>query len=69
MIVITVFPKSICAITCLIALAACAPLQSPIGPIRIGVKAPQGTVEIKEAVDGLVVGHRLMASGEYELAI
>ena len=69
MIAITAFPKIICAAVCLIALSACEPLQSPLGPERVGVKAPQGTVEIKEAVDGLIVGHRLMASGEFELAI
>ncbi len=31
--------------------------------------APSGTPELDEVVDGLVVGHRLMAAGEYELAL
>jgi tetratricopeptide (TPR) repeat protein len=34
-----------------------------------GIKAPKGTVKVTEAVDGLIVGHRLMAAGEYELAL
>lgn len=36
---------------------------------RIGVRAPKGTPKLAEAVDGLIVGHRLMAAGEYELAL
>ena len=31
--------------------------------------APTGTDPRKEAVDSLIVGHRLMAAGEYELAL
>ncbi|SPH24627.1 hypothetical protein DEA8626_03678 [Defluviimonas aquaemixtae] len=31
--------------------------------------APSGPVRGAEAVDGLIVGHRLMAAGEYELAL
>ena len=31
--------------------------------------APSGPVDASEAVDGLTVGHRLMAAGEYELAL
>jgi Flp pilus assembly protein TadD len=31
--------------------------------------APAGAPRVAEAVDGLVVGHRLMAAGEYELAL
>ncbi len=34
-----------------------------------GVAPPPGTEHITEAVDGLLVGHRLMAAGEYELAL
>jgi Flp pilus assembly protein TadD len=44
-----------------LALAACAPQQT--GPF-----APAGPGR-GEAVDGLTVGHRLMAAGEYELAL
>lgn len=38
-------------------------------PERIGPPPPAGTPEVTEAVDGLIVGHRLMAAGEYELAL
>lgn len=31
--------------------------------------APTGVPDVEEAADGLVVGHRLMAAGEYELAL
>jgi tetratricopeptide (TPR) repeat protein len=31
--------------------------------------APSGVVRGEEAIDGLIVGHRLMAAGEYELAL
>jgi len=44
-------------------------VQSPLGPTHVGPKAKKGSVVITEAIDGLVVGHRLMASGEYELAL
>ena len=37
--------------------------------IRHGVRAPAGTKRVTEDVDGLLVGHRLMASGEFELAL
>lgn len=30
---------------------------------------PTGAVRAEDAVDGLIVGHRLMAAGEYELAL
>jgi len=31
--------------------------------------APVGTPQIEEGIDGLTVGHRLMAAGEFELAL
>ncbi len=31
--------------------------------------APQGVAQGEKSVDGLIVGHRLMAAGEYELAL
>ncbi|PWE31980.1 hypothetical protein DDZ14_12230 [Maritimibacter sp. 55A14] len=52
-------------------LPACAP-RPPQGYLELerqGPPAPAGTPAITEAVDGLVVGHRLMAAGEYELAL
>jgi len=57
------------AIAMSLSLAACEPVTNDIENTRIGVKAPRGTVTVSDAVDGLIVGHRLMASGEYELAI
>ena len=46
-----------------LALAACSQGQSHDGPFAPGV-ARNG-----EAVDGMIVGHRLMQAGEYELAL
>ena len=40
-----------------------------LGSERQGPPAPPGTPTITEAVDGLIVGHRLMAAGEHELAL
>ncbi len=34
-----------------------------------GPPPPDGTLEITDAIDGLIVGHRLMAAGEFELAL
>ena len=34
-----------------------------------GPAAPDGTAQVRDAVDGLEVGHRLMAAGEYDLAL
>lgn len=34
-----------------------------------GLPPPPGTPRVTEAVDGLLVGHRLMAAGEFELAL
>lgn len=51
----------------LTALAACEPKPPALGP-GADPFAP-GLVTREESVDGLLVGHRLMAAGEYELAI
>lgn len=48
-------------------ITACAPALNPLFADRVGPPAPPG-LEI-ETVDGLTVGHRLMAAGEYELAL
>ena len=53
----------------LIFLAACQNQTAGLHNDRVGLKAPPGTLEVTEAVDGLIVGHRLMAAGEYELAL
>lgn len=47
----------------LLALAACSQGPSSDSPYAPGIK------KNSEAVDGLVVGHRLMAAGEYDLAL
>ncbi|MGB8621761.1 MAG: tetratricopeptide repeat protein [Paracoccaceae bacterium] len=49
-------------------LAACQPTGG-LQPYHEGLPPPPGTPSITEAVDGLVVGHRLMAAGQYELAL
>ena len=49
-------------------LVACGPTR-PIGVSNKGQPFPPGVDLRAEAVDGLTVGHRLMASGEYELAL
>ena len=54
-----------------LALAACSEGDPDmrLAAERIGLEAPAGTPELRDAVDGLEVGHRLMAAGEYELAL
>lgn len=51
-----------------LALLACAP-QSWLGSELRGPLPPIGTARITEAVDGLEVGHNMMAAGEYALAL
>lgn len=48
-------------------LAACS--AGGLSPRGDGVYAPSGPARSAESVDGLTVGHRLMAAGEYELAL
>lgn len=55
-------------LSALLLLAACQQTGG-LDALYEGPKAPPGTPRIEEAVDGLVVGHRLMAAGEYELAL
>ncbi|TCM84473.1 tetratricopeptide repeat protein [Rhodovulum steppense] len=52
----------------LLALAACQQ-TGRLDPGFQGLPPPPGTPRVTEAVDGLTVGHRLMAAGEYELAL
>lgn len=42
-------------------------LLDSAGPDQLG-PAPKG-LDVPDAVDGLIVGHRLMAAGEYDLAL
>lgn len=48
-------------------LAACS--SGGLQPLEDGVFAPQGQPQGEKSVDGLIVGHRLMAAGQYELAL
>lgn len=50
-----------------IALAACETTR--LSPRDDGVYAPTGGFDPEASVDGLIVGHRLMEAGEYELAL
>ena len=50
------------------ALAAC-DTAGGLGPLEGGAFAPTGTPRGEQSVDGLVVGHRLMKAGQYELAL
>lgn len=50
------------------ALSACQSTGA-LKPLHEGLKPPPGTPVVKEAADGLIVGHRLMAAGQYELAL
>ena len=60
-------------LACLLLLGACSPLgmgkPGSLVEHHKGIKAPKGTEKVTESVDGLIVGHRLMAAGEYELAL
>ncbi len=56
-------------IATVLALAGCRADDGALENNRIGLKPPKGTETVSEAVDGLIVGHRLMAAGEYELAL
>lgn len=48
-------------------LAACQP--GGLSSTDNGPYAPNGVPLLRTSVDGLIVGHRLMAAGEYELAL
>ncbi len=56
------------ALPLVVVLAACG--EDPrLAPLNEGLPPPPGIEGADEAVDGLIVGHRLMAAGEYELAL
>lgn len=57
------------AIGLMLAVAACENPQGPLANTHNGVAPPAGTRSVTEAVDGLIVGHRLMAAGEFQLAL
>ena len=53
----------------LVLLSACDGPNSPLDADQDGLNAPVGVSLVDEAVDGLIVGHRLMAAGEHDLAL
>lgn len=55
------------ALAAALALAGCT--DDRLTPLTEGPYAPGGVARGAEAVDGLTVGHRLMAAGEYDLAL
>ncbi|WP_093360490.1 tetratricopeptide repeat protein [Tropicimonas isoalkanivorans] len=57
----------VCAL-CL-AVSACDKDDERLQPLNQGPALPKGVQGTETAVDGLVVGHRLMEAGEYELAL
>ncbi len=60
--------KSLIALACAAALSGCTQ-EAALAPLGEGPPPPPGTPLVRDAVDGLEVGHRLMAAGEYELAL
>lgn len=50
-------------------LGACVDGGNTLANTRNGPSLPPGAEHVNEAVDGLIVGHRLMAAGEYTLAL
>ena len=53
-----------------ILITACTPEHDRLAPLeREAPAAPDGTVVLRDAVDPLIVGDRLMDAGEYELAL
>ena len=61
--------RGLITITALIGLAACQQNPDTLAALREGPSAPEGTVVLRDAVDGVLVGHRLMDAGEYDLAL
>jgi len=62
-------PFRVGTLALLLIATGCVQTQGWLGDERTGPRPPPGTPRVTEAVDGLVVGHRLMAAGEYELAL
>lgn len=59
--------NALLAVALAVALAGCD--SGKLSTEADGPAPPPGTPVVREAVDGLVVGHRLMAAGQYELAL
>ncbi|MEM1273072.1 MAG: tetratricopeptide repeat protein [Pseudomonadota bacterium] len=57
-------------VVALTALSACNTIPGErIDPAYQGLEPPAGTAVLRDAVDGMIVGDRLMEAGEYELAL
>lgn len=63
--------RGLIILTALGGLAACNATTTPerLDPLSAGVSAPDGTVVLRDGVDGLLVGDRLMDAGEFNLAL
>ena len=60
--------KTLLTIMAVLGLAACEP--SPrLAPLNEGLDAPEDVSVLRDGVDPLIVGHRLMEAREYELAL
>ncbi len=57
------------ALTCSLLTACVDSQKTPLTALGQGPNAPVDAAHLSEAVDGLIVGHRLMAAGEYEVAL
>ena len=55
-------------VVALFSLAACEQ-SARLEPLREGPALPEGTPVLRNGVDQMIVGHRLMDAGEYELAL
>ena len=62
-------PRRLALLGLFLALSACETPNGVLQNDRVGVAPPPGTARVTEAVDGLIVGHRLMAANEYQLAL
>lgn len=62
-------PFAIAALAALTAVTACSAEDDRLAPRFTGPPAPDGVVTPTKAADPLIVGHRLMEAGEYELAL
>jgi len=60
--------KAFLAGLCMIGLAACEP-SARLDPLNEGPEPPEDVTVLRGGVDPMVVGHRLMEAGEYQLAL
>jgi Flp pilus assembly protein TadD len=60
--------RGITLVLAALSVSACAD-NGRLSADRTGPPPPPGTQTVRDGIDGLEVGHRLMAAGEYELAL